>query len=66
MAKGASVKRKIKRGIIVSVWNNTMRKMDFFTCSKRGGWLLCNPFNGAHLEQGPGIPYSKITQMMKQ
>ena len=66
MAKGASTKRKIKRGIIVSIWNETMRKLDFFTSSKRGGYILCNPFTGQHMQQGPGIPYKSIIKMMKQ
>lgn len=38
-----SVKRKLKRGHIRMIWNNTFKRMDFFRRTSNGRFVLCNP-----------------------
>jgi hypothetical protein len=62
----ASVHRKIKRGKIKGIWNQTWERMDYYLRSKRGGWILCNPFAGTFILQGPGLAGAQLDKMQKQ
>jgi hypothetical protein len=60
-----SLKRKIKRGHIVMIWNSTMQKMDFFKKSSRGPFITCNGFTGTYTNNGPGV-HAKTIEKWKE
>jgi len=60
---GFSVKRAISKGTIRGVWNSTFGKMDFYKRSKRGKYIMCNPFSGNFIQQGPGLDAKQLDRM---
>lgn len=54
MSRQQSVRRKIKRGHIRMIWNNTFNRMDFFRRTSNGRFVLCHPFSGRDMAQGVG------------
>lgn len=44
MKKGQSLNRKFKRGHLKSIWNETFKRPDVFRKTKRGFFVLTNPF----------------------
>lgn len=51
---GQSMSRKIKRGHVRMVWNETFKKMEFFRRSGDGLFILCHPISGNYIRKGPG------------
>lgn len=63
---GASVHRKIRKGRIQGIWNQTFGGMDYYLRSKRGSWILCNPFSGTFIQHGPGLATPQLERMRQQ
>ena len=55
----------IKVGNIKQVWNTATEKMDYFKKSKRGRFILCNPFSGQYMTQGPGLAPKQIERLAR-
>ncbi len=44
MKKGQSINRKFRRGILVSIWNDTLKRPDVYRKVKKGYYRLTNPY----------------------
>jgi len=64
---GQSFTRKLKRGNLVAIWNNTFKGYDFFAKIKKGGYgLTRNPFGNTIGTPGPGHHIKTIAKWQKQ
>lgn len=61
-----SIKSQVKVGLIKGVWNETFKAMDYYKKTKRGKFILCNPYTGKFLTKGPGISLSTIEKLQAQ
>ena len=64
MKKGQSLARKVKRGNIRMVFNQTLEKMEFFRKTSNGLFLICSS-NGADFGPGPGVTASSLNTAQK-
>ncbi len=49
-----SLKRRLKRGHLRMIWNDTFKRMDFFKRAKNGKFILANPYSNRFVAQGVG------------
>lgn len=65
-----SFSRKIKRGILIPVWNDTFKTFDFFRKVKKSGRYLLtqHPFGNIAVNShpGPGHHYNTIRKWKKE
>lgn len=60
-----SLSRKLKRGNVVMIWNETMKKMDFFKRTSRGRFILASGSSGNFIARGPGESKHTIAKWQK-
>tara|TARA_R110000850_G_scaffold179159_2_gene304943 strand:+ start:142 stop:348 length:207 start_codon:yes stop_codon:yes gene_type:complete len=61
-----SAKSKLKVGMIRGIWNTAFKRMDYYLRSKRGRFILCNPYTGSYLSQGPGLAPKQMDRAQKR
>ena len=61
-----SYTRNIKRGNLKAIWNATFKRMDFFKRTRKGKFILCNPFQNRFISTGPGYTKEQIAAMQKR
>lgn len=60
-----SAQSNIKVGNIKGVWNKLTQNVDYFKRSKRGRFILCNPFTDKFLQQGPGLAPKQMERLAR-
>jgi hypothetical protein len=63
---GASFNRKVKKNRIRAVWNSAFMRLDYYLQGTRGKYILCNPYAGKFINQGPGYALKQLVRMGKQ
>jgi hypothetical protein len=61
-----SMKSNIKVGKIRMIWNETFQRMDYYLKSQKGRFILCNPFSGKFIQQGPGLAGKQLDRFEKK
>lgn len=60
-----SLQSNLKVGRIRGVWNTALEKMDYYKKTTRGKFILCNPWSGKYIMQGPGLALKQLNKIEK-
>jgi hypothetical protein len=59
-----SMKSQISVGNIRAIWNATFGSMDYYKKAAKGKFILCNPYTGKFIQQGPGLVSKQLDRLI--